>query len=290
MIDERVIGVCADDFGIDPDIDGAIFDLIDRRRLTTVSCLVGGATWVRHGPRLAHRRREGIELGLHLDLTLQPLDGQARPLPALIAGALLRQLDRAALRREVECQLDAFEDSAGRPPDHVDGHQHVHQLPQVRDALLDALARRYVRQPPWLRSTRPPPGAGAKAWLIDALGGAAWRKALAARGWSSNEHLLGVHGFRSDAFDYELRLARWLQGCRSADLLMCHPGWCPGSDADALRLARGVEWLVLAGEGFHRLLAAAGITLLPLREQRQRPAAESSAPRPAPGRAGRRAG
>ncbi len=48
-------------------------------------------------------------------------------------------------------QLDLFEAALGYPPDHIDGHQHVHALPVVRQALIDVVARRYPVTPPMLR-------------------------------------------------------------------------------------------------------------------------------------------
>lgn len=50
---------------------------------------------------------------------------------------------RKEIAAEITRQLDAFEEALGRPPDFVDGHQHVHVLPGVRRALLDILVRRY---------------------------------------------------------------------------------------------------------------------------------------------------
>ena len=41
------------------------------------------------------------------------------------------------MTREVRAQFEAFADAFGRPPDFVDGHQHVHLFPQVREAVLE---------------------------------------------------------------------------------------------------------------------------------------------------------
>ena len=42
---------------------------------------------------------------------------------------------------EIATQLRAFIDTFGRPPDFLDGHQHVHLFPQVRDAFLKVVAQ-----------------------------------------------------------------------------------------------------------------------------------------------------
>ena len=79
------------------------------------------------------------------------------------------RIDTLRLRAEIEAQLDRFEDGVGHGPAHVDGHQHVHQLPGVREVLLSVLAGRYDVLP-WVRSTRACPEAGTKARVIEALG------------------------------------------------------------------------------------------------------------------------
>ena len=48
-----------------------------------------------------------------------------------------RRLDPAALADEIASQVREFVDAFGRAPDFIDGHQHVHLFPQVRDALLE---------------------------------------------------------------------------------------------------------------------------------------------------------
>ena len=265
MTNARTLALCADDFGGHAGVDGAIVDLVARGRVTTVSALVGGATWPVAGPRLAAFERERVEIGLHLDLTEAPLGGlRARRLPALIAAAYLQGLDGNALRTQIALQLDAFERVMQRAPDHVDGHQHVHQLPRVREALLAELVQRYPQRSPWLRNTRPPRAAPFKARVIDALGGAALRNAAARQGLPMSAGLLGVHGFRTDAQGYLALLARWLQAGQDGDVLMCHPGWSAGVAHDPLRRMRTTEWTVLAGDAFGALLRREGVRLAPL--------------------------
>ena len=90
-------------------------------------------------------RRGRVAIGLHLDLTLRPFAEKGRPfgLGALIAASLGRRLDVASIAAEFERQFDLFETALGFAPDRVDGHHHVHALPETRDALLAVLRRRY---------------------------------------------------------------------------------------------------------------------------------------------------
>ncbi len=81
---------------------------------------------------------------------------------ALVMASCARRLPAAAVSRRIALQLDAFEGAMGGPPDYVDGHRHIHQLPQIRSALLEELTRRYGRSLPWIRVSRPAPGSGFK--------------------------------------------------------------------------------------------------------------------------------
>ena len=94
-----------------------------------------------------------MDVGLHLDWTsaFAVAAGHGQPLPALMARAALGGLRANAVRTAVERQLDAFEAQWQAPPDHIDGHQHVQQFRGIREALVEAVQRRYPVQPPWLR-------------------------------------------------------------------------------------------------------------------------------------------
>ena len=61
----------------------------------------------------------------------------------------MRQLDRKALEAEIAAQIRMFGHEFGRAPDFIDGHQHVHIFPQVRDALF-AVARK-MAPTAWIR-------------------------------------------------------------------------------------------------------------------------------------------
>jgi predicted glycoside hydrolase/deacetylase ChbG (UPF0249 family) len=184
------------------------------------------------------------------------------PLPKLIASAYARTLDPAAMRTELHRQCRRFERLFQRRPDFVDGHQHVHQLPVVREALLNVLTARYGWQRPWLRSTST--GAGnltPKAHLIAALGQRALARLAREKGFAQNRHLLGVHGFTTDPMLYQQRLERWLKNSVEGDLLMCHPSTWSASPGDLL-VERMAEHDVLTGLWFERRLKAANVALV----------------------------
>jgi predicted glycoside hydrolase/deacetylase ChbG (UPF0249 family) len=260
---ERAIVVCLDDYGLHAGVNAAALALAQQGRLSAIGCMVGAPQWRAGAPALATLDRERVDIGLHLDLTEFPL------LPGVRAGLsqwLLRSyagaVDRALLRRELDAQFDAFESALGRPPAYIDGHQHVHQLPVVRDALLAALRARGWA--PWLRSTRRPAGGGwGKAWVIETLGEAALRREAKRDGLRQNGHLLGVYGFDGDAARYLALLRAWLMHASEGDVLMCHPALQAPQD-DAIGAARVREYAVFAGPQFARVLEDAKLRVAPL--------------------------
>jgi predicted glycoside hydrolase/deacetylase ChbG (UPF0249 family) len=264
----RQIALCVDDFGLHAGVNRAVIWLATLRRLNAVSCLVGAPAWASGSPALADLDAGAVDVGLHLDLTEMPLRAGTRStLPGLIVRAVAHRLPQVPLRAEIEAQLDAFEQRLKRPPDHVDGHRHVHQLPVVRELLVEVLQRRYPAHRPWLRCTR---SAGwripfaLKAGSIDALGSRGLARLARAHGHTQNARLLGVHDFAADASGYRQLLAAWLRAARDGDLLMCHPSVPIEVPGDTLVAARAAEWSALHDAGFAAALDAERIELVPI--------------------------
>ncbi|AMO21755.1 ChbG/HpnK family deacetylase [Ramlibacter solisilvae] len=261
---QRRLTICADDYGLDAGVNAAVLALSRQGRVSSTSCMTGAPHWRSGAPALRELAGGELETGLHLDLTEFPFDRRLRqPLAGWLARSYLRMIPRAALRAEIEAQLDAFEAGLGRPPAHVDGHQHVHQFPVVRELLLQALRKRYPAKQPWLRSTRPPAGDPArKARVVEALGSRALARLAASTGFELNGHLLGVYDFRGDAARHLALLGDWLAASQDGDVLMCHPGL--GVPAgDSIAAARQLEYEALSGPGFGELLARSGVHVAP---------------------------
>ncbi len=269
------ICICVDDFGLHPAINQAVLDLALHQRISATSAMTHGAAWSEGAALLRELGPPALEVGLHLDFTEPQIStGQVRAsLSRMIVASHLHRLDLARLRGDIEAQLDAFEARLKRPPSFVDGHQHVHQLPQVRDVLLQTLAVRYPEpgHRPWLRCTWPRDGLlgsvrrTPKAAVIGLLGARALARQAYRRGFMLNDALLGVYDFSGDAGHYRTLLRHWLDSAGTGDVLMCHPaaGDVPG---DAIARARRVEFEVLDSPWFGDLLGQAGRRPGPLRE------------------------
>jgi predicted glycoside hydrolase/deacetylase ChbG (UPF0249 family) len=240
--------VCGDDFGMNADIDYGMLELAHMRRLSAVSCLVQGPTFKRHAEALAS---SPAEVGLHLNLTENfgdvTLCGSLR---TLVFNCYARRVNRASIDRILQTQFDLFEQTLGCMPAYIDGHQHVHQFPVVRERLLVLMRQRYGVNLPWLRYTAPGGQRGiplmlqVKASVIGALGSGALRVAAARYGIRMNRRLLGVYDFCGGRDRYARLLQSWLNNAQDGDLLMCHPALREGNDA--LGPQRAAEFTVLS--------------------------------------------
>ena len=263
----RVVAVCADDIGLVDGVAETVAALAAAGRLNAGSCVTTAPGW-RRAATVLREARAPLALGLHFNLSEgAPLTRELRAawptlprLGRLLVAAALRSLPLAAIAAEFRAQVDAFAQALGRAPEFVDGHQHVHALPGVRDVVLDAVAAWPVA--PAIRSTAHVcgPAAPVKRRVIAASGGRALERALVAGGLAHNTVLLGAYDFA--AADYRGLVQRWLAAApREGGLLFCHPG--PGADADPIGAARTREAGYLGSDAFTADLAAAGVTIGP---------------------------
>lgn len=266
----KTLALCADDYGLSPAVNAGVLRLAKAARLTEVSCLVNGAAWAEGAAALVKLRDKSggrLRVGLHFNLTegvplspaLQQLWPRLPTLPTLITQAHLGRLPRAALGEELNAQLQAFESTTRRIPSHLDGHQHVHHLPGVRELVLALLPQRPGLR---VRDTGRVRGAGhaIKRLLIEGTGGTALRAALRAAKRQANTELRGVYDFEQR--DYRGLMQRWLADLPpEGTLIFCHPGEAAPAPDDAIAEARVRELAYLDSTEFAQDLAAAGVRL-----------------------------
>jgi len=273
----RPVVLCADDYALSEGVSEAILHLARADRLSAISCMTAGPRW----PELARRldRIEGrCDIGLHLTLTDQaPIgrlprlapEGRLPRLGRLFAQAFTGRLDAGEVADELARQWDAFTAARGRTPDFVDGHQHVHLLPVVRDGVLDLMRRGANGRRPYLRVCHEPPArvlargvAAGKSLFLGALS-QPLRRAAAAMAIPSNDSFRGVHAF-DPRVDYATLFPRFLAGAASRPLIMCHPGFVDATlrSLDPVTDARRREYDYFASERFPADLRAAGCHLV----------------------------
>ncbi len=142
--------VNADDLGMTPGTNAAIFDAYDRGVLTHASIMANGACFDEAVEGL--KQRPGLGCGIHLNLSYgRSLSGQ----PALcdedgtfkygFVALMLRAMgDRTildAIGEELEAQVCRVRE-AGIPVTHLDSHRHIHLIPPIYKTTV-ALAEKY---------------------------------------------------------------------------------------------------------------------------------------------------
>jgi hypothetical protein len=273
----RRIWLCADDYGLSPGVNRAIRDLIGRGRLNATSVMVVGPaigrTEVAALSAVAAASRR-CAIGLHATLTapfrpltmhFQPLDGgMFLSFAKMLRAGLLRRLDPEIVHEELMVQLATFNELFGRPPDFVDGHQHVQLFPAVREPFLAAVKQAapnaWVRQSgrdlPLARRLGTP-----KALFLDILSAQFRRRALRAS-IAFNPGFAGAYDFSGQG-DFGALMRQFLDGLPEDGVIMCHPGFVDETlvSLDSLTLQREREYAFLGGEHLPALLAANKVTL-----------------------------
>ncbi|HVY00956.1 MAG TPA: ChbG/HpnK family deacetylase [Pseudorhodoplanes sp.] len=273
----RRIFLVADDYGISPAVSAAIRDLVIRGRLNATSVMVGTPSFDRSEATslsMLNSDRKRVSIGLHITLTApfrpmsahyRPLhDGRFLPLEETGGRAVLRRLDPASLAREVDAQFRAFAEAFGRPPDFVDGHQHMHLFPQIRDAVLAATRRHaphaWVRQCGRVCALRKRL-ADPKGLVLDILS-RGLRKRAGALGLSTNPGFAGTYGFRPGD-DFAALFPAFLDNLAADSVVMCHPGKVDAElrALDWVTTPREREYDYFVSDEFPKQLRTHGLTL-----------------------------
>ena len=154
-------------------------------------------------------------------------------------------------------------------PRFVDGHQHVHQFPIVRDAIMNVYELRLRQRHGFIRMTNP-------SWrfsdfifnfkkIVIALTGSAWlQQELKLKGVPHNSSFSGIYSFSPKA-DYRKYFQRFLAEVQDGGMIMCHPALASSSVKDSIASARFNEYKYFTSELFLADCAANKVVLDRLR-------------------------
>ncbi|GAB1608161.1 carbohydrate deacetylase-like isoform X1 [Argonauta hians] len=132
----------ADDVGYSHTRDEGISECIKTGSVTSGSLLVNGIS----AKSVILTRHPEISLGLHLNLTegspigssydtLTDERGYFRGKFGFREAISSGQINLDEISEEVDLQIQAFSELADRKPSHIDGHQHIHVIPDVMKIL-----------------------------------------------------------------------------------------------------------------------------------------------------------
>ncbi|NXR47597.1 YDJC deacetylase, partial [Hippolais icterina] len=160
MLQVKLI-VTGDDFGYCPRRNQGIVDCFLAGAISNVSLLVNGSA-AADAAELA--RRYNIPIGLHANLSegspvceglkrnssLLNQDGFFHGKMGFRTALAKGLLNMSEVKQELKAQVELFRELTGHLPPHMDGHQHVHVLPEVRHVFAEVLEEygiKYTRVP-----------------------------------------------------------------------------------------------------------------------------------------------
>lgn len=116
--------ICADDYGLAPGVNHAIETLVSKKKISAVSIICHTDSFMDTSDQL---KSNEIDRGLHFTLTRPFFPHSFLSLRKMASREILKQLQN---------QWDFFEERFGHSPHFLDGHQHIHLLPNVLEAIL----------------------------------------------------------------------------------------------------------------------------------------------------------
>ena len=234
-----------DDLGFSSSVNKAVLNLAEKKRIQATSFMSLGDI---HKDDVTALKHLNIEIGLHFDLTGLAQQGN---LKQILFKTYLKQFPSQQLKDLIEHQFDEFENKIGTIPDFIDGHQHVHQFPQVRQQLLSCIEQRYAKKIP-IRNTSTYQK-DLKAKIIFALGGFSLKQQLQQCHWPHNPSFAGIYNFKADFVGLKMLWQNWLKNAPNNSVIMCHPAKKIGDWNDEISEARYIEYQWLLSDDFENL-------------------------------------
>ncbi len=261
----RLLAVNGDDGGLHIDRDDTILRCAAEGVLRNATAVMSGPTTQDF---LRRATDAGIDVGLHVNLTnglamagpastLTDSDGHfLQPKSVIWKRATADGLDVDEIRVEIKAQLEAFRLS-GMEPSHVDGHNHVHLFPPVREVLAELLPDVWFRTPvdPGFDREIPDFGKAFGEWSTDRSG--PWMRT---DGFAGHSFCFGP---TVEVFISSLDLSN------SVTEFMVHPGQRPGSSFTSSD-RRALEAEVLCSEQLKVFLDRNEFELVTFTEARRR--------------------
>lgn len=211
----------ADDLGISDRVNDAIFDVLDRGRITSATLMANGPAFMQAASQVP--RFKNCSFGVHLNLTSfesltkDPGFGEYLDDDGCFSGNVRQYRMNAAFRnavlREWRTQVQRVLNH-GVPVSHFDSHHHVHTIPRLFGALKQLQREFGIRR---VRATRNLYASNNVKLKARLCAKAAWNWALRTF-WTTRT----TEGF-TDLTDFVILLDRKPPQCRTVELML-HPG------------------------------------------------------------------
>ena len=248
----KQIILCADDYGQNVAISEGIVNLAEQKRINAISCMVNIKSWSETSTAL-HSIQSSTFIGLHLNFThgealsaswRKAYGTQLSDITSVLKNTCLKRLNPQIISAEIQAQLDVFTKHMNASPDFIDGHQHVHQLPVIRDALLALYSElpfgTFIRKTCNGWSDLLSRDGFPKRQLLMLLGGMVLQRRLAQQSIPCNSSFSGIYNFKH-AEKYARFFKQFLANTQDEGLIMCHPGNPSADMSDPLHSFRHHE-------------------------------------------------
>lgn len=255
------IVLCADDYGINQLVNQAILQLIAEHRISATSCMVNFEDWLVAAKPLKDFINQ-VDIGLHFNLTegealtgfpsLINAHNQFFNINQLILRCFSRKITKQDIINELNAQLDQFEAAFQAVPNYIDGHQHIHHLPVIRDALFEVYQHRLRAHKVYIRSVRIPYSQiirtrEFKILIIQLTGAVKFAALLNQLNIPHNQSFAGFYDFNPQV-EYRSQFNNFLTLVNDGGLIMCHPGLL--NEKDKIGKARKNELQYFTSEYF----------------------------------------
>lgn len=153
MTTKKYLIINADDYGYSSERDAGILDCYHDNSITSVSLMVNGCS---AEEAVKKAQSVGLPMGLHLNMTegspvsqkscttIVGSDGFMLGKNGLRDAVTAGKVDLKEVEREIESQLEKFEQLTGRIPVSVDGHQHVHVIPGIYKIFASVMKKKGI--------------------------------------------------------------------------------------------------------------------------------------------------
>jgi predicted glycoside hydrolase/deacetylase ChbG (UPF0249 family) len=229
----KKIIICADDFGMSDNINKGIISLLEKKIINATSCMTNMPAFVQGIKNLNKTYNESIYVGIHLNLTEGMPFTQAKSLrkdnrflslSKLLIKSEFRLINYDDVYSELKEQVNKFVNEWGDLPDFIDGHQHIHHFPIIRNAVVNLYKEfnMYEKQT-YIRSTCSINKSDFKSKIIYYSGAKKFNDLLIKNNIKHNTSFAGIYSLGSDKENFREIMLNAYQEIKDGGLIMCHP-------------------------------------------------------------------